>query len=162
MCFSSNNFRGRANDHILIKDDEGTCINVLWFHVDCNYKFDNNIPLNFCFWDTECYIEWTRWTEALIKHYKAQKKRSNLSFIDSDIHPSEEAQKKNISVLKQLKGLKYKHFLWPKSKHLIHRWLLCYLWNTVLHFLNWVIHLYLCVLLFSLKNWYLWGMKHFD
>lgn len=39
-------------------------------------------------------MERKRWIEALIKHYKAQKERSNLSFIDSDIQPHEEAQKK--------------------------------------------------------------------
>lgn len=49
-CFSSNHFRGRANYHILIKDDQGTCIKKInRVNVDCNYNFDNNIPLNFCF-----------------------------------------------------------------------------------------------------------------
>lgn len=65
------------------------------FHVECSYCFDN-ITLNFCFYNTECCIERKRWIEALIKHYKAQKERSNLSFIDSDIQPHEEAQKKGI------------------------------------------------------------------
>lgn len=46
-------------------------------------------------------IEWKRLIEALIKHYKAQKERSNLYSIGSDIQPHEKAQKRNIPVLKQ-------------------------------------------------------------
>lgn len=59
------------------------------------------LSLNSCFYNTECCIEWKRLIEALIKHCKAQKERSNLYSIGSDIQHHEEAQKRNMSVLKQ-------------------------------------------------------------
>lgn len=110
------------------------------------------LSLNSCFYNIECCIEWKRLIEALIKHYKAQKERSNLSSIGSDIQPHEEAQKKrNISVLiQELKRYRWNIEIYSEWKHLIHRWLFYYLWNTVLRFLK-CVHLYLCFSLFIEK-----------